>query len=85
MSVHHLLFMYTLFNFAAANCLMEQLLLFFYFDLYKSSDFGFISFLLWETNDISLFCRCLFLNNYLKFKDLISDKGSVQNFGSARV
>ena len=42
MSVHCLLFMYTLFNFEAANFLMEQLLLFFSFDLYKSSDFGFV-------------------------------------------
>ena len=35
---------------------------------------GFVVLQLWETNDISLFCRCLFLNSYLKSKDLISDK-----------
>ena len=84
MSLHCIqLFMYTLFNFALANSLMEQLLLFFYFELHKSSDFGFVSLFLcfWETDDISLFCRRLFLDNYLKLKDLISDKNNVQNFG----
>ena len=38
------IYMYTLFNFAAANSLVEQLLLFLYSDLYKSSDCGFVSF-----------------------------------------
>ena len=45
MSLHFLqLFMYILFNFAAANSLMAQLLLSLYSDLCKSSDFGFVSF-----------------------------------------
>ena len=83
MSMHCLLFMYTLFNFEAANSLMEQLLLFFSFDLYRSSDFGFVFLALGDKSH--QFISCLFLNNYLKSKDLISDKNNVQNVGPAKV
>ena len=82
MSLHYI--MHALFNFPAANFSIEQSLLSFISDLYKSSDFDFISFWLWETNDISLFWRCLFVNDYLKSKDLISDENNVQNFSLAK-
>ena len=61
-------------NFAAANSSMEQLLLFFILTCTNHLALG-----------LFLFSSgCLFLNNYLNSKDLISDKNKAQNFGLAK-
>ena len=57
--------MYNLFNFAAANSSMEQLLLSFILTCTNHLTSALFLFSSGRTNDISLFCRCLFLNDYL--------------------
>ena len=57
--------MYNLFNSAAANSSIEQLLLSFILTCTNPLTSALLLKKFWETNDISLFCRCLFLNDYV--------------------
>ena len=67
-------------NFAAANSSMEQLLLFFILTCTNHLALGLFLF----SSEFLFSSGCLFLNNYLNSKDLISDKNKAQNFGLAK-
>ena len=83
MSLHSI--MYTLFNFAAANSSMKQLLLSFILTCtnYLTSALFLFSF---GRQMTSVYFVGVSLNDYLKSKDVIyiSDKNNVQNFSSAK-
>ena len=75
--------MYTLFNFAAANSSMEQLLL--SFILTCTNHLTSALFLFSSGRQMtSVYFVNVSLNDYLKSKDLISDKNNVQNFSLAK-
>ena len=71
--------MYSLFNFAAANSSMEQLLLSF---ILTSTNHPTSALFLFSSGRqmTSVYFVGVSLNDYLKSKDLISDKNNVQNF-----
>ena len=76
--------MYTLFNFGAANSSMEQLLLFFILTCTNHLTSALFLFSSGRQITSVYFVDGLFLSNYLKSKDLISDKNNVQNFSLAK-